>query len=506
MTRPPIALVTVVVLLGAGVVAGRATDPRAASSAPVRLETRPVDGATAVCPELLKSGTDVVTRLTAGVATPGEVTVRAAKLEAGVGLGNVVLKSGARVGALPLKSDANVAAVVTATGPQAGGLEVEQVSRGADGIHRGWAGTRCEAPVADSWFVGAGTKQGTDSQLVLVNPYDDPALVRVELYGANGLIDVPELDGVVIPARGRYAHELAEFAPDEGLLAVHVVAREGRVAPAVRVQRLKASTPLGVDWLPRLTTPGTTVDVPGMLQGNSTRRLYVFAPGEDTVHLRIQFTFADEDQFVPDGYEDLEVEPGKPVLFDITRVLQVVDQRTAERIMRPASMRVFAEGGPVFLTAFMENKARFTNIQEISYVGPATPLTGPTLVTEARNAPSMECALLLSAPDGLARVRVETLLQEGHGGQTQRRVVTVPAGRLVVFPYSKFPADPLQAVVITPADDLAPVYVTRLIYEVGGRGPLFTTQALTTQPTAGYDVPLVSVDPGAALPPPANRD
>jgi hypothetical protein len=112
----------------------------------------------------------------------------------------------------------------------------------------------------------------------------------------------------------------------------------------------------------------------------------------------------------------------------------------------------------------------------------------------------MQCALLLSAPDGLARVRVETINQQGHNGETQRRIVTVPEGRIVVFPYSKFSPDPLQAVVITPADDLSPVWVTRLIYEQGQRGPLFTAQALATQPTAGYDVPFVAIDPAAALP------
>lgn len=500
MKRPPIALISVLALLGGGVAAGIATDPERDVAAVTRIhDVRPVDGALAVCPELVKSGTDVVTRLTAGVAIPGEVSVRAAKLEPGVGLGSVVLNTGARVGALPLKSDANVAAVVTASGPQAGGLEVEQVSRGADGVRRGWAGTRCEAPVADSWFVGGGTQQGTDTQLVLVNPYDDAALVRVELYGVNGAIDIPELDGIVIPARGRVPKELGLLAPDERLLAIRVVAREGRVAPAVRVQRQKGTTPLGVDWLPRLTNPGTTVDIPGIPSGNGPRRLYVYAPGEDTVHLRVQFTLPGE-QIVPTGFEDLEVPAGKPALFDLTRPLQVVDQRTGEKNQLATSLRIYAEGGPVFATAFAENRARFLPIQEIAYVGPATALTGPTLVTEARNAQGMQCALLLSAPDGLARVRVETINQQGHNGETQRRIVTVPEGRIVVFPYSKFPPDPLQALVITPAEDLGDVFVTRLIYEQGQRGPLFTAQSLTTQPTAGYDVPFVSVDPGAALP------
>ena len=500
--RAPVALLAVVALLGAGVAADAARDSRAREAAPVIRDTRPVDGALAVCPELVRNGTDVVTRLTAGVAIPGEVTVRAAKLEPGVGLGAVVLNQGARVGALPLRSDANVAAVVTASGPQAGGLEVEQVSRGADGVRRGWAGTRCEAPVADSWFLGAGTQQGTDSQLVLVNPFDDAALVRVELYGRNGLVEIPELDGVVVPARGRVPRNLADLAPDEPLLAVHVVAREGRVAPAVRVQRQTGSTPLGVDWLPRLTSPSETVDIPGVPGGaQGFRRLYVHAPGEDPVHLRIQLTMPGE-QIVPVGFEDIEVEPGKPASIDLTEATQVTDQRTGEKSQLPTAFRVIVEGGPVLTTVFAESRARFLPIREIAYVGPSTPVTGPTLVTEARIAEDMECVLLLTAPDGAARVRVTTVLAQGSRAEPESRIVAIPQGRLVTFRYQQFKPADLVAVVVTPlAETPPPIYVTRVIYEAGGRGPLFTAQALSTQPTAGYDVPFVAVDPGAALPP-----
>jgi hypothetical protein len=503
MRRPPYALLSVVVLLGGAVAAGRATEPARTVAAPVRHETRPVEGAIAVCPELLKSGSDVATRLTAGVATPGAVTVRAATLEKFTGLGPVVLRSGNHVGTLGLRSDTAVAAVVTASGPQAGGLEVEQVSRGADGPHRGWAGLRCEAPTADSWFLGAATHTGNDAQLVLVNPYDDPALVRVELYGDKGVIDVPELDGIVLPPRGRVVRELATIAADEHRLAVHVVAREGRVAPAVRVTRRKGSTPLGVDWLPRLGQPGLKVDVPGAPEGNGQRHLFLFAPGEDAAHVRIQFTLPDE-QFVPDGYDEIEVPPGRTLDLNLTKDLQVVDERTGQSSQRAVALRVLAEGAPVFATMSVENRARYLPIQEVAFVGPAPPLAGPTLVTEARNVDKMYCALLFSAPDGVARVRIQTVAREGQDTLPVVKTVTVQPGRLTVFPYSELPRDENVAVVITPEEGLAPVWVTRLINEQGGRGPLLTAQALTAQPTAGLDVPLVSADPAAALPP-ANR-
>jgi hypothetical protein len=503
VSRFPFALLGVVLLLGGGVAASRVTEPHAAGTRPRAQETRPVEGAVGVCPELLKSGSDVVTRLTAGVSVPGDVRVRAATLTPTTGLGPVVLHSGGHVGALRLKSDSAVAAVVTASGPQSGGLEVEQVSRGDTGIHRGWAGVRCEAPTADSWVLGAATTVGADAQLVLVNPYDDPALVRVEVYGAKGFVDIPDLDGLVLPPRGRVVRELAGLAPDEKQLAVHVVAREGRVAPAVRVTRRHGTTPLGVDWLPRLGQPGTQVDVPGVPGGNGQRHLFLFAPGEDDAHLRIQLTLPDE-QFVPDGYDEIDVPAGRPVDLDLTKVLQVVNQANGVRTQRAVSLRIFAEGAPVFAVAGVENRSKYGPIQEISFVGPAAPLSGPTLVTEARNLTDMHCALLLSAPDGPARVTVETVNREGQQTTPVRRTIDVQPGRITVFTYDKLPKDSNVAIVVTPDDDLSPVWVTRLISEAGSRGPLFTTQALVTQPTAGFEVPFVASDPGAALPP-ANR-
>jgi hypothetical protein len=505
VSRPPFALLSVVVLLGAGVVAGHATEPSAARQSPVRQDTRPVEGAIGVCPELLRSGTDVVTRLSAGVATAGDVTVRAATLAPGTGLGKTVLHSGAHVGALRLKSNSAVAAVVTASGPQSGGLEVAQVSRGADGPHRGWAGMRCEAPSADSWFLGADTTTGNDAQLVLVNPYDDAALVRVELYGGKNEIDVPELDGIVLPARGRVVRELAGIAPDESQLAVHVVAREGRVAPAVRVTRSHKTIPYGVDWLPRLNQPATQVDVPGIPEGNGRRFLHVFAPGLDDAHLRIQFTVADE-QYVPDGYDDVEIPAGKPVAVDLTKELQVVDQATGVKTQQAVALRVFAEGAPVLVTASLENRAVYGPIHEIGFVGPAPALTGPTLVMEGRNdVPDMHCALLISAPDGAAKVTIRTLPREDETAPPAAVTLSIPQGRLVRYAYGNLPKEPLNALVVTADSELAPVYVTRVISEKGTRGPLFTTQAMVTQPTAGLDIPIVSADPVAALPA-ANRE
>ncbi|MCA1823693.1 MAG: hypothetical protein LC640_05405, partial [Frankia sp.] len=93
----PRALALLAALLG--IVAVGAIPARPAARPPSRAPLRSVVGRIALCPELLKAGSDVTTRLTAGTAAPGEVRVRAASVVPGSGEGPTVVAEGGVVGA-----------------------------------------------------------------------------------------------------------------------------------------------------------------------------------------------------------------------------------------------------------------------------------------------------------------------------------------------------------------------------------------------------------------------
>jgi hypothetical protein len=499
MTRVPVALLAVVGVLAVGTATVRAPSAEPATRPSTTLA--PVEGAVGVCPELLRAGGDVTSSLTLGTVEPGDVRARSTPLTATASASREVLAGGGTVNGFGTPGDQAVAVAVTAVGEGSGELEIEQVSRGVDGVQRGLANVRCESTSADTWFLGGATTAGIENQLMLVNPYDDDALVDLELFGQNGRIDAPGVEGLVVKGRERKVVNLSDLAPEEKGLAVHVLAREGRIAPAMRDARSTGSTPLGVDWVPRAGRPAELVDLPGIPPGNGRRLLYLAAPGDDEADVSVELVFENE-KIVPVGLESVGVGADRVRLIELSPLLEG----------RPASVRVRAEVAPVLAAVFVENRARFNPIREFAYIGATPPLTGPALITDARLGTDVDTLVLLSAPEGVGRVRLRLMpLARLSGRISPPRDLTIPEGRLLVVRLSekRFSVrrpNPIRPFVLTPLPGSAPVYATRVISEIGLRGPLFTALGAVSARSEGVVVPPVVDDVSVLLqPPPARR-
>ncbi|HVE63941.1 MAG TPA: DUF5719 family protein [Mycobacteriales bacterium] len=492
--RPGFALLAVTALVGAGLAAAEVTAPSAVPTPPRTFQRAQVVGSLAVCPELLQAGSDVTTRLTVGTALPGEVAVRAASLVPGSGQGPTVLSRGGEVSDFGTPADTAVAVVATAVGERAGGLEAEQVSRGVDGRNRGLAGTRCESTVQDTWFVGGGTKPGVESEVLLVNPYDEEALVDLEVLTEGGPSTAPGLRGIVVPGRQRTVVKLSDLEPDQRALATRVITRVGRVSPALRDSRSVVDTPYGVDWVPRAGQPTSEVDLVGLPGGNGDRLLYVAVPGEDDAIVDVQLTLADS-QLVPVDLREVTVQAGTIAIIDLEKVLA----------QRPASVRLTSQGADVLAGAYVENRARFNPIRELAWIGTTGPLVGPAVVSDSRVGADVDTHLVLTAPDGAAQVEVTLLARAGARQTTPPPVlVNVPAGRQVTLRLSdrRFVASPPSGerpFLVTPVEGSAPVYAARAILERGLRGPLLTVMALRATAADGVVVPNVTADPRVGL-------
>lgn len=489
MTRPPLRLLAVGTALVVSVLAVDAAPGRSSGrTAGIPRQGR-VIGSLAVCPEL-QAGKDVESRLTVGTAQPGSVTVHAAPLEPTADEGPVVLDAGGQVGIFGKPGNSAVAVAATATGEQAGGVAVEQLSRGNDGPRRGLAGVPCEPTVADSWFLGAATTINDQSRLVLANPYDDVAIVRVELYTKDGKLSVPGTDGVEVPARTRIVKSLEEWVPSEKWLAVRVVAESGRVASAVGRSTEIDLNPAGVDWVPRAGRPGETLVLSAMPAGGGPRWLVLLNPGKDPALVRVQVT-TKTGQTIPTSLGQLEVPGGKllavPVAGEVAR--------------EAAVLGIFSDGPPVLATAYAENRSAKTPIREFAFSGGSSPLTGPALLTDNRVGKAVDTTLALLAPEGAAEVTISAVPVRGDPApKDQPKRVPVPQGKLVLVSLADITSsgDP-RPVVITPSGGSAPVYATRIITEEGTRGPLLTVLGVRSQPHDGLPMPPVYDDPAAWL-------
>jgi hypothetical protein len=320
---------------------------------------------------------------------------------------------------------------------------VEQLARGDRGNGRGLAGVRCEATAAESWFVGAATTISDDTDLVLVNPYDDAAVVDVTFVDSTDEpIDVPGARGVAVPPRSRVVRPLAAWVPGRAAFAVKVAAQSGRVSSAVRRSRVVDGVPSGVDWLPRTDRPAETVTLGALPAGNGSRTLLLVNPGDEPALAKVIVTHVDG-QFVPDG-----------------------------------------------------------KAQEIAFLAGLAALDGPALLTDTRSTSGADTRLLLFAPDGAAEVTITGVPVRGASGPPPvPKVVVLQHGELQSVRVASVTRGRDGAVVVTPSGNSSAVYGTRVVSASTPTGPLLTTLGIRSQSVAGVPVPAVSADPRAWLVP-----
>ncbi|GAA4373928.1 DUF5719 family protein [Paeniglutamicibacter cryotolerans] len=183
--------------------------------------------------ELSATGTDGLTRLKARVSS-GNTTAGAAYLSAQA-LGGFETRAAA------VRSHAS-----------------------GDGDLAGLAVAGCTAPTADAWLVGAMTTPGSTSVLNLENPSASPATIDISLRGSEGLVDAPNLRGIVLAPGEERAVILAGYAPNQAALSVQVAASGGRVQAVIQQSVLRGLTPGGVDYIGAGAPPATTQVITGI--------------------------------------------------------------------------------------------------------------------------------------------------------------------------------------------------------------------------------------------------
>ena len=487
-----VAMIVLIVVPFGVVAAGRS--PRTSRPEAPAPTVVPVVGASVTCPDLRQRGTGVHTRVGVGVLAADEGADPAAPTG-----GSLVARPLHAVGpavGLPISLPGQVATdvapgvdedalVVTARGPLAAGLEVEQLTRMTTGVERGLAAVRCTAAGPRFWFVGGSTRVGDATVLVLVNPDDTPALVDVTTWTSEGPVDARPGHGIPVPPRSRVTVAGEVLAPDAELLALRVVASRGRVSAALRHARGDARTPLGVDWVPPSQPPARVVVVPGLPGGPGRRVLDITNPGAAATVVAVQVTTAGA-QFVPPGLDALRVPAGTGVAIDLTPL-------TDEGGL---TVRVTSGQTPVLAGAFVHDSQGRSPTKDFAYAGSALALRGPALLPDVGADRSTSSTLLLTAPDSAAEVDVGLV---GESGVARRLYVS--AGRTVAFDLGTLarPGFPEHfAVVVTPAAGAGPVYAARYVRERGERGPLTTLLDLSSA-VRRVERPGVRLDPSVGV-------
>ena len=465
--RPGAALLGVVLLLLViGVVADLTvpdTEPARAVAAPA---PPPVDvaRADAACPD---PAADARTQTRVSLAAPGAVDPAA---DPGPGTARL---SGLDGAALPLTltapSSGSVLAaadqgplVARGTGSAAPGLTAGLLTRSTVDTMRGLAGTACVPPGTDFWFVGSGAVVGQRGRVYLTNPEAAPAVVDLTLYGPDGPVDAPAGRGVSVAAGSQEVRLLDALAPGITRFAVHVHARSGRVAAAVRDQQLAGLTPRGADWLPAAAPPARRQVLPGVAAGPGERHLQVVAPGDSDAIVKLRL-LTDSGSFAPSGSDVLEVRAGT-----------VADVDLAEFTDGDAAAVSLDSDVPVTAGVLSRTSGTAGQLTDVAYTAAARPLlpARPGTVPEAREGTGVSSSLLLAAPAGDATVRLAAL-PPATGTPTD---VQVPEGTQVSVDLATVSTAPIFSLTVTPLAGSGPVLVARSVAEAEARGPWLSTE------------------------------
>ncbi len=482
----PAPLIAVVALAGT-VAAAQLTGSTAPPYQPPSHVTAPVKHTTLVCPNLTgASGTNVVT-----TATIADVAKALEPPSTSSGRVTTTLLKGphshpsvahlAPAGTIPGATANNGARAITATGSVAATIVADQVTLVGAGRYRSMTNARCVPPSADWWFAGADGRVGYDDSLYIANPTNTAADVSVSVWSATGQLTPPRLASVPIPPRSSVYIPIATVTPDAATLALHVHATSGAVTAALIDHRVRGVTPLGSDWIPATRPPARSLVVPGYPAGSGTRSLVLANPGDAdaTVNLKV---VSGSGSFAPSGANQVVVPAGKTRIVDLSRAFAGLTGAATVQSDQP----VVAQGLAVTTAT--------PKLSDLMWLAAIPPLTGPGAYADGHVPDGGSSALLLTAPQGAAEVRI-TSLNGFH------RSVTVPAGRSVALGTTGFNAVPtaVSGLVVTPVGS-APVYVTRIMQLNGAHGALTTSEPVLSLPSA-VQLPAVTEDQRTAIRP-----
>jgi hypothetical protein len=373
---------------------------------------------------------------------PGQLTVKTIR---------AVQAAPAKVTALPAKAGGLVPTslgrgglIISATGSDAQGFDVEQLSPG------GLPTARCQSPGSDFWFVAPETTK-MHTELYLVNADSTPAEAGVSVQTDNGsLVTTPD-SGITVPPHGMIVQSLDKLVHSAKAAAFHVTTISGRVVAAIRET---ASTAKPGAWLPAAQSPSTTQVLTGLPATTGTRELLITVPGPAAARVNVT-AVTPRGSYQPTGGGGISLLG-----------------HSATGISIPA---LSGSPGSIKVTS----NVPVTSVLEISggpsgspgaFIGGSDPVTEQGVIAASPVGAAGKSVLVLSAPGHSASVRISQAATgtelTGQSGQ----VVQIPAKSAVkvrIGVPKRSGGTTVLALLVTPMPGSGPVYAARVAV-VGG--------------------------------------
>lgn len=186
----------------------------------------------------------------------------------------------------------------------------------------GAASVGCSAGPSDRWLLAAGsTARGKDTFLLLANPFEDEARVRVRIITPGEDVLPSLLKNLIVPALTQTPVLIAEFFQETESLGLDVQATRGRVIVS-RFQRVDSRDGL------RGATLAIGARRPtdrwlfggGSVPDSGEETIVLVNPGESEALVRVTFV-SDTESLIPPELEELPLPAGRQVEFNVSGYL-----------------------------------------------------------------------------------------------------------------------------------------------------------------------------------------
>ena len=328
--------------------------------------------------------------------------------------------------------------MVSATGPAAQGLDVEQLSPA------GVPTARCQQPGSNFWFVLPGSP-ATHIQLYLMNTDGQTADATVSVQTDSGpQLGTPD-SGIAVPPHSMVIQDLSKMLRSGRAISLNVTTSVGRVVAAVR--ETTSSGRQGI-WLPVAQPPATSQVIAGMPTTAGQRELYISVPGGNAAQVTVT-------AITPHGTYQPTGGSGVSLLGHLTTAIAIPSLTGI-----PGALKVTAN---VPVTAVLVVSGGPPGAPGIVLAGtPALAQQGVVAASPVGTAGHSE--LVLSAPGHPARVRIVTVTPGTPIAGQSGRVTTIGAKSSIevpIAPPGKSKAT-LAAVIVTPLAGSGPVYAAQV--------------------------------------------
>ncbi|WP_230210180.1 DUF5719 family protein [Streptomyces kaniharaensis] len=412
-----------------------------------------------------------------GSAAPGKGTDKgAAPADARL----TVAKPGTPVTAPAANGDTAPGTGAVANGALAPGFTVTQTTVVTEQRGLGMSGLTCTPAGTSFWFAGASTAGDRVDYLSLVNTESSAAVVDIKLYGDKGLIENDAANGITVAPGSSQSVLLSTLTKGAVTdLAVHVVARSGRLGAALHA----ADGNKGADWVPASVEPAPTQVLPGLPADTSAARLVVWAPPEDDADLKIQLA-GKNGWFTPAGNESIHVKAGLVAAVDLGKITR---DEVAGLRLSPSDDK---HATPV-VAGLRVDRAGSNGKSDAAWLTGSAPVGTRATVADNRAGAS---TLFLTSTGDAASVKVTASAGTG-GGTPVTKEVQVPAGATVALPAPEPGGLNGSFALTVETVSGGPVVAARMLAVTTKDVPMFTVQALRDDHSS-VKVPRAAQDPG----------